>query len=99
MIGRGLLYVSRSGFSAWVHGSSLKAQKNADSHGVTFEEAVTVFYDPLLLTFFDAEHSDDENRFQSIGTSDRNRILLIIHTDRGDTIRIIRKRGRKLQEL
>lgn len=68
---------------------AVKAQKNADSHGVTFEEAVTIFYDPLLLTFFDAEHSDDEDRFQSIGTSDRNRILLVIHTDRGDSIRII----------
>lgn len=68
---------------------AVKAQKNADSHGVTFEEAVTIFYDPLLLTFFDAEHSDNEDRFQSVGSSDRNRILLVIHTDRGDTIRII----------
>lgn len=66
-----------------------KAQKNADVHDVTFEEAVTIFYDPLLLTFFDAEHSDDEDRFQSIGSSDRHRVLLVIHTDRGDTIRII----------
>lgn len=68
---------------------AIKAQKNADSHGVTFEEAVTIFYDPLLLTFFDAEHSDDEERFQSIGRSDHTRILLVIHTDRDDTIRII----------
>lgn len=66
-----------------------KAQKNANSHGVTFEEAVTVFFDPLLLTFFDAEHAADEDRFQSIGHSDRNRLLLVIHTDRNDCIRII----------
>jgi uncharacterized DUF497 family protein len=43
-----------------------KAQKNAGAHEVTFEEAITIFYDPLLLTFFDAEHSDDEERFQSV---------------------------------
>lgn len=66
-----------------------KAQKNVVTHKVTFEEAVTIFYDPLLLTFFDAEHSDDEERFLSIGRSDRNRLLLVVHTDRGNAIRII----------
>lgn len=66
-----------------------KAARNANIHGVTFTEAVTVFADPFLLTFFDDAHADDEDRFQSIGRSDRNRILLVIHTDRDDTIRII----------
>lgn len=70
-----------------------KAQNNVVAHGVTFEEAVSVFYDPLLLTFFDADHSHDEDRFQSIGQSERHRLLLIVHTDRGDTIRIISCRG------
>lgn len=70
-----------------------KARKNEVTHGVTFEEAVTIFYDPLLLTFFDAEHSDEEERFLSIGRSDRNRLFLVVHTDRGAAIRIIS--GRK----
>jgi uncharacterized DUF497 family protein len=67
----------------------VKARRNARRHKVTFEEAVSVFSDPYLVTFPDAEHSDVEERFISIGRSDRGRILLVIHTDRGNAIRLI----------
>jgi uncharacterized protein len=67
----------------------VKARRNARRHKVTFAEAVTVFSDPYLVTFPDEEHSDVEERFISIGRSDRGRILLVVHTDRGDAIRLI----------
>ena len=66
-----------------------KAQQNVRRHRVTFEEAVSIFSDPYLVTFPDDEHSDVEDRFISIGRSDRGRVLLAIHTDRGDAIRLI----------
>ena len=68
---------------------AIKAQTNAEKHAVTFEEAVTIFYDPFLLTFLDEDHSDTEERFLSIGRSERDRILLVVHTDRDDSIRLI----------
>lgn len=66
-----------------------KARANAWKHHVTFEEAVSVFTDPLLVTFPDTEHSELEERLISIGWSDHGRILLIIHTERVDVIRLI----------
>lgn len=66
-----------------------KARENARKHKVTFEEAVSVFTDPFLLTFPDDKHSDSEDRFISIGRSERRRVLLVVHTDRGDAIRLI----------
>jgi hypothetical protein len=68
---------------------AVKAQLNARRHRVTFDEAVTVFRDPYLLTFPDDDHSEREARFLSIGQSDRGRLLLVVHTDRGVAIRII----------
>lgn len=70
----------------------VKAFSNKDKHGVTFEEATTVFQDPFLVTFLDEYQSDYEDRFISIGISERQRLLLVIHTDRGDAIRIISAR-------
>ena len=67
----------------------VKARSNVIAHGVSFEEAVTIFYDPFLITFFDELHSDFEDRFVSLGESDQQRILLVIHTDRDAVIRII----------
>ena len=67
----------------------VKARKNARKHKVTFEEAVSIFSDPYLVTFPDEEHSDIEERFISLGQSDRGRILLVVHTDQADTIRLI----------
>jgi uncharacterized protein len=69
-----------------------KALSNKNKHNVTFEEATTAFQDPFLITFFDEYHSGYEDRFISIGLSERQRLLLIIHTDRGDAIRIISAR-------
>jgi len=80
-----------------------KAPDNLAKHGVSFPEAATVFYDPLSLTFKDPDHSVDEDRFISIGVSDSERLLIVAHADRDDTIRIISarlttRRERKLYE-
>jgi hypothetical protein len=68
---------------------SRKAGSNERKHGVSFEEASTVFDDPLSLTIPDPEHSLLEDRYVTIGTSARNRILVVVHSDQGDNIRII----------
>jgi len=65
---------------------------NLHKHGVSFQEAATVFYDPLVITFADPDHSDDEDRFIVIGTSAQGRLLMVAHTDRGNHIRIISAR-------
>ncbi len=72
---------------------SYKASENIRKHRVTFNEAGTVFSDPLASTFYDPEHSHDENRFITIGLSDRHRILIVSHTDRYGVIRIISARS------
>jgi hypothetical protein len=69
-----------------------KASANLRKHGVTFNEASTVFADVLAHTFPDSDHSDDEARFLIIGMSEIGRILVVVHTDRCDTIRIISAR-------
>jgi hypothetical protein len=74
-----------------------KAEKNIQNHSVSFNEASTVFNDPLSLTIHDPLHSDKEDRFVIIGNSYKNRLLLVVHVERGDKIRIIsaRKATRK----
>lgn len=69
-----------------------KARLNRNKHGITFEEASTVFGDSLSLTIPDPAHSISEVRFITIGTSVYNRLLVVVHTDRGDNIRIISAR-------
>lgn len=69
-----------------------KAETNLSKHGVSFEEAETVFSDPLSLTVSDPLHSDGEKCFIITGFSDRQRQLVVSHTDRGDKIRIISAR-------
>ena len=59
-----------------------KAKSNFKKHGVFFEEAVTVFYDPLAATFDDPDHSEGESRFVTIGYSSGNRLLVVPHADR-----------------
>jgi len=71
---------------------SEKAETNLIKHGISFEEAATVFYDLLSLTVPDPVHSDEENRFIITGFSDKQRQLVVVHTDRGDKIRIISAR-------
>lgn len=69
-----------------------KAAINLRKHGVSFTEAGTVFGDELAITVPDPDHSDDEDRFITIGWSSRRRLLMISHTDRGNRIRIISAR-------
>lgn len=67
----------------------VKAKINFNKHKVSFEEGKTIFNDPFLFTFSDNEHSIDEKRCINIGTSAKGRILVLIHTERNDKIRII----------
>lgn len=69
-----------------------KAASNLSKHGVSFEEAKTVFDDPLYLDFYDPNHSDDEERYLIVGESDRGRLLITAYTERGGSIRIISAR-------
>ena len=57
-----------------------KADSNLTKHGVDFREAMTVLLDPLAMTFFDAEHSQDEDRWVSIGRSNVGALLVVTHT-------------------
>jgi hypothetical protein len=75
-----------------VEWNPVKAEINLKKHQVSFKEASTVFDDPLFITFLDVEHSDDEERYITLGLSQRNRLLLLAHTDRKGTIRIISAR-------
>ncbi len=65
-----------------------KADANLAKHGVSFEEAATVFRDPLSETGADPDHSIEEERFIIFGISTSGRLLVVGHTERGDTIRI-----------
>jgi len=68
------------------------AIQNLKKHGVSSEEAVTVFYDPLSATFDDPDHSVGEYRYIPIGLSSRNRLLVVAHAERGESLRIINAR-------
>ena len=69
-----------------------KAKSNLEKHGVSFEEASTAFQDTLSLTIDDPLHSIDEERLILIGMSQKNTVLVVVHTERGDNIRIISAR-------
>lgn len=80
-----------------------KAESNLWKHGVSFTEAASVLADPLAVTFFDPDHSGEDDRFISIGTSSDDRLIILSHTDRGEKIRIssarlATRRERKLYE-
>jgi uncharacterized protein len=66
-----------------------KAKGSLRKHRVSFDEAVTVFYDPLSVTFDDLDHSISENRLVTVGYSGRGRLLVVSHTERGIAVRII----------
>ena len=70
-----------------------KAKSNLQKHRVSFPEAASVFHDPLSITIYDPDHSDEEHRYIPIGASLAGRILMVAHTDHGDTVRIISARG------
>ena len=66
-----------------------KAKANLKKHGVSFDEATTVFIDPFSMTKSDPDHSVDEQRYIDIGRSDEGRVLLVVYSERGTNIRII----------
>lgn len=73
---------------------AIKAASNEKKHGVSFEEARSVFYDEFAVQFFNNDNSEAEDRFLMLGFSDKARLLIICHCERGqgDTIRIISAR-------
>jgi len=75
-----------------------KSKRNLKKHGVSFEEAVTVFYDPMSATFDDPDHAVGEYRYITIGLSSRDRLLVIAHAERGESIRIISARPATTRE-
>jgi uncharacterized protein len=81
-----------SAHGPWLLLGPRKAASNERKHGVSFEEAVTVFGDPLSLTVPDPEHSESENRFVVLGLSANSRLLVVAHVERGDDIRLISAR-------
>ena len=66
-----------------------KADSNLTKHGVSFEEGATIFNDPEIATIFDPDHSEDEERYVSIGISIQGNLLVIVHTEREERIRLI----------
>ena len=69
-----------------------KAASNLSKHGVSFEEAKTVFDAPLYVDFFDPDHSDEEERYLIVGKSNRGRLLIVSYTERRNSIRLISAR-------
>ncbi|MBI0068863.1 MULTISPECIES: BrnT family toxin [unclassified Snodgrassella] len=78
--------------------SQEKAASNIKKHGVSFDEAVTVFWDENALIINDPDHSEDEDRFILLGMSENLRVLVVIHCERGNTIRLISARTATKQE-
>jgi uncharacterized protein len=82
----------------WFEWDEHKAAANERKHGVTFEEAPTCFYDPLQVAYYDPDHSEEEDREILIAHSDDDRLLLVIYTLRGESVRIISARRLTLRE-
>lgn len=77
-----------------------KAARNVARHQVSFEEAATVFDDPMFITVVDDKHSLDEERYITLGLSNRGRLLMLAHTERQGRVRIISAReATKKEEL
>ncbi|MBI5526902.1 MAG: BrnT family toxin [Deltaproteobacteria bacterium] len=75
-----------------------KALTNELKHGVSFDEAVAVFFDALAATFEDPDHSGGEQRFVTLGYSSKNRLLVVSHTERGEVIRLSSARRATVRE-
>ena len=69
-----------------------KAASNVQKHGVSVDEAVSVFGDALALTFSDTDHAEGEERSRTYGISNKERLLVVVHTERRNGIRIISAR-------
>ena len=66
-----------------------KAKANLRKHGISFDEATTVFLDPFSATVTDPDHSTGEQRYVDVGSSERDRVLVVVYTERSARIRII----------
>ncbi|MDQ6912527.1 MAG: BrnT family toxin [Verrucomicrobiota bacterium] len=75
-----------------------KARSNATKHSVSFDDASTIFADALSLTIRDPDHSQVENRFVTVGRAHRGELLVVVHTERGDNIRLISARPASRRE-
>jgi uncharacterized DUF497 family protein len=80
-----------------------KARANQNLHGVGFDEAATVFIDPMAVSIFDPDHSETEERWITMGISEKGRLLVVMHTFREEsedaiTIRIISTRKASKRE-
>jgi len=75
-----------------------KAARNIEDHGITFEEAATIFNDPLAEIQPDLAHSIEESRFLAFGTSEQGHLLLVVFTEREDVIHIISAREMTARE-
>lgn len=69
-----------------------KAEHNRTNHGVAFDEAANAFGDPLSVTIPDPKHSVDEDRFVLLGETYQGRLVVVVHTERGDGVRLISAR-------
>jgi len=69
-----------------------KAANNLEKHGVSFEEAATVFDDPLYIDFYDPDHSIEEHRYLIMGQSTGSRLLIVSYTERDQVVRLISAR-------
>ena len=76
-----------------------KEKSNFRKHRVGFAEGETIFYDPLSLTIPDPDHTVEEHRFIDIGTSNKNRVLVVVYAEREDRIRIISVRKATSTEI
>lgn len=76
-----------------------KAEENLRKHGVSFDDAAMAFADPLSVTVRDPDHSDDEHRFVLVGRTTPGTLVVVVHTERGENIRIISARPAKPSEV
>jgi uncharacterized protein len=75
-----------------------KARSNLSKHSISFEEASTVFGDPNSITITDPVHSLSEDRFVILGLSYGGNLIVVVHTERGENVRIISARGANRKE-
>jgi uncharacterized DUF497 family protein len=75
-----------------------KADANYKKHQVDFTEATSIFGDLLSITVYDPDHSDEEDRYLTMGMSVAGRVLIVSHTNRGDRVRIISARAAARRE-
>ena len=75
-----------------------KSKENLRKHNIGFDQAKSIFSDPFLLTFPDEKHSQEEERLISIGRSSKEKTLIVVHTERNGSIRIISSRSATTSE-